>query len=268
MTIRAVTFDFWGTLVVDGPGADERYRAPRLRAWWRILSEAGLEVSTKALEGAYDRSMTTLHAVWRGHRDVTVDYHVEAILAGLDPTVGAALDHNARTALLSAYAAPCASVPPAFDRATQEVLQSLRARGYALGIVSNVLRTPGRVLRDVLATRGLLSFFTVSTFSDEAGWRKPAREIFAMTLDRLGVDPAAAVHVGDDEVLDVFGGREAGLGTVLVGGVSGTTASRADVTIGGLEELPEALDRLERDRLGRPPGCSRPGASRLSDEAS
>jgi len=45
MTIRAVTFDFWGTLVVDGPGADERYRAPRLRAWRRVLADAGIDVS-------------------------------------------------------------------------------------------------------------------------------------------------------------------------------------------------------------------------------
>lgn len=250
MTIRAVTLDFWGTLVVDGPGADERYRSPRLRAWRQILSDAGIDVSAAALEAAYDRSMTSLHRVWQHDRDVAVDYHVEAILAALDPAVGPALDLDVRAALVEAYAGPCAVVPPAFDGATADVLKALRARGYALAIVSNVLRTPGRVLRQVLATRGLLPFFAVTTFSDEAGWRKPAREIFAMTLDRLAVCPAASVHVGDDQTLDVMGGRRAGLGTVLVCESPASAALRADVTIAGLEELPAAIERLQRERAG------------------
>jgi FMN phosphatase YigB (HAD superfamily) len=250
VTIQAVTLDFWGTLVVDGPGADERYRVPRLRAWRRILSEAGIDVPARALESAYDQSMSALHRVWQHDRDVAVDYHVEAIIAALDPAIGPALDRDVRGALLEAYVAPCAIVPPAFDGAAQEVLKSLRARGYVLGIVSNVLRTPGRVLRNLLATRGLLGFFAVTTFSDEAGWRKPAREIFAMTLDRLAVDPAAAVHVGDDQLLDVVGGRQAGLATVLVCESPPATTVRADVTIAGLDELPAALDQLERDRAG------------------
>jgi FMN phosphatase YigB (HAD superfamily) len=250
MTLRAVTLDFWGTLVVDGPGADERYRSPRLRAWRRILSGAGLDVSAAALEAAYDRSMIALHGVWQHHRDVAVEYHVEAILAALPPAVGSALDGDVRAALVEAYAGPCAVVPPAFDDATADVLTALRSRGYVLGIVSNVLRTPGRVLRDLLATRGLLPFFAATTFSDEAGWRKPAREIFAMTLDRLAVCAAATVHVGDDQRLDVMGGKQAGLATVLVCESPVPTAVDADVTIAGLGELPAALERLERDRAG------------------
>jgi len=250
VNIRAVTFDFWGTLVVDGPGADERYRAPRMRACRRVLADAGIEVSEDALGAAYDRSMSALHDVWQHHRDVAVDYHVDAILAALDPAVGPAIDGPTRAALVDAYAGPLTVVPPAFDGATQDVLTALRARGYALAIVSNVLRTPGRVLRDLLAKRGLLGFFVATTFSDEAGWRKPSPEIFAMTLDRLAVPPTAAVHVGDDEMLDVIGGRRAGLGTVLVREAPPPTV-HADVTIASLAELPAALERLERDHGDR-----------------
>lgn len=254
MTIRAVTFDFWGTLVVDGPGADERYRDVRLRGWRRILSDAGIEVSTASLGAAYDRSMSALRDVWQQDRDVAVDYHVEVMLAALDPAIGAALDRERRAALLEAYAAPCAIVPPAFDPAIAPVLASLRERGYALGIVSNVLRTPGRVLRELLAARGLLDFFGVTTFSDEAGCRKPAREIFTLTLDRLAVDPADAVHVGDDVVLDVEGAGQAGLGTVLVREPPVTGTAGADATIASLGELPAALERLERRRAANRSG--------------
>jgi FMN phosphatase YigB (HAD superfamily) len=39
--IRAVTLDGWGTVLLDGPGSDERYRAQRLRGFTTILAAAG-----------------------------------------------------------------------------------------------------------------------------------------------------------------------------------------------------------------------------------
>lgn len=61
------------------------------------------------------------------------------------------------------------------------------------------------------------------TFSDEVGVRKPAAEIFADTLRRVGGDAASAVHVGDDEILDVDGARKAGLRVVQVVGRAATS---------------------------------------------
>src|SRR5262249_10686552 len=130
LTIQAVTIDFWGTLVIDGPGADERYRVPRMRAWRQLLADAGIDVSPAALAAAYDRSMSTLHDVWREHRDVDVSAHVDAILTALDPTIASRLDSQVLTKLRDAYATPLSVVPPAFDSAAEDVLRSLRARGY------------------------------------------------------------------------------------------------------------------------------------------
>lgn len=45
---------------------------------------------------------------------------------------------------------------------------------------------------------------------------KPARAFFASVLDELGIDPAAAVMVGDDIESDVGGALRAGLAGVLV----------------------------------------------------
>jgi len=193
--------------------------------------------------------MSTLHGVWQHHRDVAVDYHVEAILAALDPAIGPALDSRVRTALLEAYVGPFAIVPPALDGAIHDVLKSLRARGYALGSFPCFADARTHASRPSRSTRSA-RLFRATTFSDEAGWRKPAGAIFTMTLERLAVYPAAAVHVGDDELLDVVGGRQAGLGTVLVCESPGPTAVRADVTIASLAELPDALEQLERVRAG------------------
>ena len=79
-------------------------------------------------------------------------------------------------------------------------MHTIRAHGLALGVISNTGRTPGRVLRRLLAATGFLPCFDVLAFSDEAVVRKPAAAIFRRVLDQTGVDPAGAVHVGDDPV--------------------------------------------------------------------
>ena len=71
--------------------------------------------------------------------------------------------------------------------------------------------------------------------------QKPAPELFLRALDRLGgIDPADALHVGDDRVADVGGARAAGVEPVLIDreGVGGP-ADGARV-IRTLAELPGA----------------------------
>jgi HAD superfamily hydrolase (TIGR01509 family) len=107
-------------------------------------------------------------------------------------------------------------VPPKPDTGARGGLEALAARGLRLAVVSNTMRTPGRTLRRILEGHGLLAPFQHLTFSDEVGVRKPAAEIFRLTLQALDIPAAEAVHVGDDAVLDVQGAREAGLRTVQV----------------------------------------------------
>ncbi len=42
--IRAVTFDCWGTLFLDGPAADEGYRRQRLAGMEAVLGARGIAV--------------------------------------------------------------------------------------------------------------------------------------------------------------------------------------------------------------------------------
>ena len=110
------------------------------------------------------------------------------------------------------------------------------------------MRTPGTTLRLLLARFGLLDSFAHLTFSDEVGVRKPAPEIFALTLRALGVPPAEAVHVGDDPVLDVHGARAAGLRCVQVttASLKALGAQRPDAVVTSLAGLPDAIASLER----------------------
>jgi FMN phosphatase YigB (HAD superfamily) len=43
------------------------------------------------------------------------------------------------------------------------------------------------------------------------GWRKPRPEIFEEAFERMGLDPAEAVFVGDASAVDVPGARAVGI---------------------------------------------------------
>ena len=74
-------------------------------------------------------------------------------------------------------------------------LERLRAAGLALACISDW----DIGLREQLAKSGLDHVFTLVLTSAEAGAEKPDPAIFAATLERLGVEPGRALHVGDGE---------------------------------------------------------------------
>jgi putative hydrolase of the HAD superfamily len=245
--ISIVTVDFWGTILLDGPGSDERYRARRLNDFATILSAAGSPVKGADLAHAYGQSMSYLAAIWRHCRDVPVEAHVRAILNTVDPGLAARLSPDAMAKLVEAYSRPALMVPPTVDPGALAALEALCVRGYTLAVVSNTMRTPGVVMRKILERYHVLGCFKHTTFSDEVGIRKPDPEIFAMTLRALGGEPQTAIHVGDDTILDVEGARAAGMRVIQVTGASREQpgAAQPDRMIRRLSELPDAVAALD-----------------------
>ena len=244
--IRAVTLDCWGTLLVDSPGSDDRYRPQRLRGFATILAAAGVAVSAARLDRAYAASGRRLAGIWQDRRDVPVGGHVSTLLDAIDPELRGRLAPATMAELVEAYASPALRAPPAVDAGAKTALHHLRTRGLALAMVSNTMRTPGAVLRQIFDREGVLAPFSVLTFSDECGIRKPDPEIFWLTLRVVGVLPEEAVHVGDDPVLDVEGARDARMAGVIQVAAEGraTGPVKPDAVITGLGELPAALERL------------------------
>jgi putative hydrolase of the HAD superfamily len=249
MIIHAVTFDCWGTLLLDSPASDERYMPRRVAGFERILRSEGVEAPRHELNQAYDASGRWLAHLWQKHQDVPVSQHVRKILQTLDPTLLQRLAPKVLSALIDAYASPAVQAPPEVDQGARGALETLAGRGLTLGVVSNVMRTPGSVLRQILDRSGLLAPLKVLTFSDECGIRKPDPEIFRLTLRQIGVAPEDAVHVGDDPVLDVEGARDAGMAVIQVTADGRATAPvKPDLVISRLRDLPAALDRLTSTR--------------------
>jgi len=243
--LRAVTLDLWGTLFLDGPASDERYMRPRLVGVQTVLAGAGVPVASDQLDRAYATVGHWLGRLWQVNGDVSVREHVETLLKALDAALPARVSTETMAALVRAYATPALVAPPAVDQGARAALEALAASGALLAVVSNTMRTPGEVMREILDRAGLLPLFRVLTFSDECGIRKPARAIFLRTLKDLGVPVEHAVHVGDDPVLDVEGARDAGMAAIQVTADGRATAPvKPDAVIRHLGQLPAALRRL------------------------
>ena len=92
------------------------------------------------------------------------------------------------------------------------VLGDLRSRGLKIGVVSN-WDTRLKSICDGLGLTPLVDFIVISA---EVGVRKPDPGIFRLALDKAGVRPEEAIHVGDLPEEDAEGARRAGVRPVLI----------------------------------------------------
>jgi HAD superfamily hydrolase (TIGR01549 family) len=93
---------------------------------------------------------------------------------------------------------------------TRAVLESLRTRGYHLGLISN----GNDGLLNTLEYHGLDKLLETVTYSQEVGIEKPAAKMFSTALQRAHSSPSDALHVGDSIPADVEGALSSGLHAV------------------------------------------------------
>lgn len=124
-----------------------------------------------------------------------------------------------------------------------QFLESLRNKGYKLGIIAN--QAPGSVER--LTNWGIIDYFDVVLASAEEGVRKPDPEIFNRALKHAGCLPNQALMVGDRIDCDVLPANKLGWKTarILQGlgkyGVVRAPEEEPDYTVSSLAELAELL---------------------------
>jgi len=105
-----------------------------------------------------------------------------------------------------------------------EVLDALRARGLRLGVISNWDTRLPELLRQLDLARRL----DVLAYSSAVGVEKPDSRIFRRALRELGVEPRAALHVGDSRLEDLEGAIAAGMRALLL--VRGSSPAAAGAT--------------------------------------
>jgi HAD superfamily hydrolase (TIGR01509 family) len=188
--LDAVTIDAYGTLVgLADP-------VPALTAGLRAL---GIERDAAAVERAFAKEVAYYRErSHEGRDDATLHALRRECVAVILDDLGSDLDPAAFVdGFVSALRFEL--LPGA-----REAVERLRGLGLELAVVSNW----DIALREHLAAVGLDGLTVVT--SAEAGAPKPDPAVFLQALERLGVRPERAMHVGDSEA-DEEGAHAAGM---------------------------------------------------------
>jgi putative hydrolase of the HAD superfamily len=93
-----------------------------------------------------------------------------------------------------------------------ELLASLRRKGYRLAVVSNW----HGILEEILRYHGVMGVVDVVLTSSQVGRKKPHPLMFRSALERLDASESATIHVGDSLEEDVAGAQEVGIRPVYL----------------------------------------------------
>ena len=246
-SLDGITFDYWQTLVLDTPESLQKAREIRIEGIQEVLHEHGISRSLEEIDRAYDDSGQRIMRIWAKDEDISAREQVSILLDSLGLNDAENLEQSALEEVESAYCTPLLRVPPLLSPGAEEILQRIRESGCRIGLISNTGRTPGHILRMVLGSLGILSFFDAMTFSDEVRVRKPNPRIFLDHLQGLEVSPTMALHIGDDLRCDVGGAKGVGMRAIhLDRGEEKRSDVQPDGIIEDLTQLHEILERLER----------------------
>jgi putative hydrolase of the HAD superfamily len=92
------------------------------------------------------------------------------------------------------------------------MLERLRREELTLGVVSNFEEWLERLLESL----GVIPFFEVRVISGVEGYEKPDVRLFELALDRVGVEAAESVYVGDHPFFDTEPASAVGMFAVLI----------------------------------------------------
>jgi HAD superfamily hydrolase (TIGR01509 family) len=253
MTIKAVLFDLWGTLILDSEDRWRPRQARRAESVRLVLSGHSLALDRQAIGVALEATGLALSRLHDAGRDVSSRGRVVLFLEQLSPSFRALVPATAAAGLETAICGMESDLSPRLAPDALNVLEATRGRGLMTALVSNAGLTSAPYLRRMLAWQGIGRLFDGLVFSDEAEVAKPDRRIFDRALIGLGVAARDAVFVGDSPHHDILGAQEAGLLAVQIGhrdgpppsGYTASAAAQPDTKIEKLANLLDVLDRLE-----------------------
>jgi REG-2-like HAD superfamily hydrolase len=203
--LRAVFLDIGGTVMEPNPSWEHVYAI--------ALREHDVEVSIEDLHRALRTAYR--HGGW-------------GMEGGFEPTAETSFQRTIELDRLALAELGIQGLPEAFYRRLAELfmvishwhvfpdvypaLEALTSRGLVIGAVSNWVWS----LPELLHSLDLVRHFRFIAASARVGFEKPHPRIFEWALERAGVTPGEALHVGDHLDADVRGAQAMGIGAVLI----------------------------------------------------
>lgn len=208
--IRAILFDFDGTLRHSDPDGGEVFRAfaqemgleidealhlnsARWMHYYFARSEAYLEDREQA-DGDLNRFWqlhTRRHLRFLGAPEETLEHMTAEIMGRMEGEY---------------------QPEDVVEEDALPTIEQLRQQGFIVGVISN-RREP---FTDLLKDLGFDGVFEITLAAGEIEAWKPDPQVFQHALDRLEMDPGDAVYIGDNYYADVVGAEAAGMQAVLI----------------------------------------------------
>ena len=252
MPVRAVVFDVGGTLWFEAVAPDvdaiARVQADRVQP---LLAPWGMEI-------ALDTLVSIQKDIWdavieadtaereRGEqREIDMAFIIRGAVGVRDIALSAAQAYEwYRAAWIPVRHFGVQLYPDALD-----VLEELKRIGLAIGVNTNRACSAEMFALD-LEDFGLARYIDAAVCSGDTGRTKPHRSTFDLILERLRVDAADVVMVGDSCEADMAGAKAVGMRTVLKlnGHYGMAPCPNADFAIHDLAELLTLPLLPERER--------------------
>lgn len=180
MTIEAVVFDLYGTLV---------YMGNDTKPYIRLFREIGFNDTEEIRQICFTEDFTDLSKLANrfkfNNHDKIKQYEDK-------------ISEELKTAAL---------YPD-----TVNVLKKLRRDGYKIGVISNLASPYKKPFFDL----GLTDLVDCYVFSCEYGRKKPDKEIYLHIINELGAKPEQTLMIGNDLVNDFKEPRLVGINTILL----------------------------------------------------
>lgn len=197
--IKAVTFDYFGTLVDVERGASAGM-AQVLAAIGRADSDPR-EAYLRWDELNVQRYRS---GPYRRYRDVAA----EAMAACLAPLLETPLSSSRSTELTAMFLDALAELSPPQPE-VPAVLDALRGKGLSLMPITNMDS-------DLWRRTALVKYFPQVTTAEMAQAYKPSERIFRRALERLDLPPSAILHVAISPWADIEGAKPLGLAVAWI----------------------------------------------------
>jgi putative hydrolase of the HAD superfamily len=179
--VKAVVFDLWETLID-----------------WDREGNAQLNAELAAIAGE------AFGERWRGSRAKYVRPIREALAEA-----GVADEHMEDICALRRAYLRKALVP---RPGAVDTLRALRERGYRIGLIT----VCSEDIETLWPESEFAGLFDAEVFSSSFGASKPEPRIYLACCERLGVEPADAVFVGDGANDELAGARRVGMEAILI----------------------------------------------------
>lgn len=228
VVIRAVVFDLFGTLV---------YELPR-EEWDGWLDEAAavVEADRDAFHAAWTATAVDRQTGRLG--DIDENLRTVAARAGAWPTDAQMTEAlEARAEMYRKWFVP--------RPGAEEVVARLRRDGVRIALIS-MCAPDAPALWHASPLGGTMD---VEVFSCEVALRKPDPAIYVLACERLGLEPAECLYVGDGSYRELTGAAAVGMRSVMIADPESTVEMlRPDPddwsgeTIASLLEIPALLE--------------------------